>query len=83
MPRLTEAREQLRIAHSMLEAIGEAFAERARGELQATGETEPSSTGEPSAVPSPTTTVQCLWSRFDELFPGSILSEYTLERFSR
>ena len=75
MPRLTEAREQLRIAHSMLEAIGEAFAERARGE------TEPSSTGEPSAVPSPTTTVQCLWSRFDELFPGSILSENTLERF--
>jgi DNA-binding CsgD family transcriptional regulator len=38
--RRTEAREQLRTAHSMLKAMGmEAFAERARGELQATGET--------------------------------------------
>ena len=35
-----EAREQLRTAHDMLEAIGmEAFAERARRELRATGET--------------------------------------------
>ena len=35
-----EAREQLRTAHGMLEAIGmEAFAERARRELRATGET--------------------------------------------
>jgi DNA-binding CsgD family transcriptional regulator len=38
--RRTEARAQLRIAHGMLEAMGmEAFAERARRELQATGET--------------------------------------------
>jgi DNA-binding CsgD family transcriptional regulator len=35
-----DAREQLRTAHDMLEAMGmEAFAERARRELQATGET--------------------------------------------
>jgi DNA-binding CsgD family transcriptional regulator len=35
-----EAREQLRTAHGMLEAMGmDAFAERARRELQATGET--------------------------------------------
>ena len=38
--RRAEAREQLRTAHDMLEAMGmEAFAERARHELQATGET--------------------------------------------
>jgi DNA-binding CsgD family transcriptional regulator len=38
--RRIEAREQLRTAHGMLKAMGaEAFAERARGELQATGET--------------------------------------------
>ena len=38
--RRTDAREQLRTAHDMLEAMGmEAFAERARRELQATGET--------------------------------------------
>ena len=37
--RRAEAREQLRTAHAMLAAIGmEAFAERARHELQATGE---------------------------------------------
>ena len=37
--RRTDAREQLRTAHGMLEAMGmEAFAERARRELQATGE---------------------------------------------
>jgi DNA-binding CsgD family transcriptional regulator len=36
----TDAREQLRTAHRMLEAMGiEAFAERARTELRATGET--------------------------------------------
>ncbi len=36
----TDAREQLRTAHSMFEAMGmEAFAERARRELQACGET--------------------------------------------
>ena len=35
-----DAREQLRTAHQMLEAMGmEAFAERARRELRATGET--------------------------------------------
>jgi len=38
--RRLDAREQLRTAHDMLEAMGiEAFAERARRELQATGET--------------------------------------------
>jgi DNA-binding CsgD family transcriptional regulator len=38
--RRVDAREQLRIAHDMLDAMGmEAFAERARRELQATGET--------------------------------------------
>ncbi|OBI51736.1 LuxR family transcriptional regulator [Mycobacterium kyorinense] len=38
--RRTDARAQLRIAHEMLAAMGmEAFAERARRELQATGET--------------------------------------------
>ena len=38
--RRTDAREQLRTAHGMLEAMGmEAFAERARRELQATGGT--------------------------------------------
>jgi DNA-binding CsgD family transcriptional regulator/tetratricopeptide (TPR) repeat protein len=38
--RRVDAREQLRTAHGMLDAMGmEAFAERARRELQATGET--------------------------------------------
>jgi DNA-binding CsgD family transcriptional regulator len=38
--RRTEARDELRTAHEMLEAMGmEAFADRARHELQATGET--------------------------------------------
>jgi ATP/maltotriose-dependent transcriptional regulator MalT len=38
--RRSDAREQLRMAHGMLEGIGaEAFAERARRELRATGET--------------------------------------------
>jgi DNA-binding CsgD family transcriptional regulator len=38
--RRAEARDQLRTAHGMLQAMGmEAFAERARRELQATGET--------------------------------------------
>ena len=38
--RRVDARAQLRIAHDMLEAMGmDAFAERASGELQATGET--------------------------------------------
>jgi DNA-binding CsgD family transcriptional regulator len=40
--RRTEAREQLRTAHQMLDAMGmAAFAERARRELRATGETAP------------------------------------------
>jgi DNA-binding CsgD family transcriptional regulator len=40
--RRTEAREQLRTAHQMLDAMGMvAFAERARRELRATGETAP------------------------------------------
>ena len=40
--RRAEAREQLRTAHRMLEEMGmEAFAERARRELRATGETAP------------------------------------------
>jgi DNA-binding CsgD family transcriptional regulator len=38
--RRTDARVQLRLAHAMLEALGmDAFAERARHELLATGET--------------------------------------------
>jgi DNA-binding CsgD family transcriptional regulator len=38
--RRTDAREQLRVAHNMLEAMGaKGFAERARRELRATGET--------------------------------------------
>jgi hypothetical protein len=46
--RRTEAREQLPTAHGMLRAMGvEAFAERARGELQATGET---ARGRPAAA---------------------------------
>ena len=40
-----DAREQLRTAHRMLEAMGaRAFTERARRELEASGETAPSST---------------------------------------
>jgi DNA-binding CsgD family transcriptional regulator len=47
----TEAREQLRIAHRMLDAMGmQAFAGRARCELQATGETARKRT-----VPAPRT----------------------------
>jgi DNA-binding CsgD family transcriptional regulator len=43
--RRVDAREQLRVAHTMLSDIGmEAFAERARRELQATGETAPKRT---------------------------------------
>jgi DNA-binding CsgD family transcriptional regulator len=45
--RLTDAREQLRTAHDMFGAIGmEAFGERARRELLATGETVRRRTGE-------------------------------------
>ena len=46
--RRTDAREQLRTAHDMLAAMGaEAFAERARHELLATGETVRQRTAEP------------------------------------
>jgi ATP/maltotriose-dependent transcriptional regulator MalT len=49
--RRVEAREQLRAAHDMLAAIGmEAFAERARRELAATGETVRKRTTEVSSV---------------------------------
>src|SRR5215470_6469112 len=45
--RRAEAREQLRTAHDMLAAIGmQAFAERARRELSATGETVHRRTGD-------------------------------------
>jgi DNA-binding CsgD family transcriptional regulator len=48
--RRADAREQLRTAHGMFDEIGmEAFAERARRELQATGETARKRTG-PAAV---------------------------------
>jgi DNA-binding CsgD family transcriptional regulator len=44
-----EAREQLRTAHELLDAIGmAAFAERARRELQATGETARKRVGAPA-----------------------------------
>jgi DNA-binding CsgD family transcriptional regulator len=46
--RRVAAREQLRTAHSMFDAMGaEAFAERARGELAAAGETVRTGTGPP------------------------------------
>jgi len=46
--RRTDAREQLRTAHDMLAGLGaEAFAERARHELLATGETVRQRTAEP------------------------------------
>ena len=45
--RRIDAREQLRTAHTMLDTMGvEAFAERARRELRATGETAPKRTAE-------------------------------------
>lgn len=44
--RRSEARQELRTAHGMLEAMGmDGFAERARRELQATGEITPSRAG--------------------------------------
>jgi DNA-binding CsgD family transcriptional regulator len=53
--RRSDAREQLRTAHDMVAAIGmEAFAERARHELLATGET----VRKPSAEPANTLTAQ-------------------------
>jgi DNA-binding CsgD family transcriptional regulator len=54
----TQAREQLRTAHGMLDEIGmEAFAERARRELQATGETARKRTA-PAAEVGPGLTAQ-------------------------
>ncbi len=48
--RRTDAREQLRTAHQMLTAMGaEAFAERARRELAATGESVPRVSADPAA----------------------------------
>jgi DNA-binding NarL/FixJ family response regulator len=52
--RRVDAREQLRTAHDMFSGAGaEAFAERARRELQATGETARSRTDETRAVLTP------------------------------
>src|SRR3954463_11814975 len=52
--RRVDAREQLRAAHDQLSRIGaEAFAERARGELLATGETAPRRTAETRDVLTP------------------------------
>jgi DNA-binding CsgD family transcriptional regulator len=49
--RRADAREQLRTAHDMLAAMGaEAFAERARHELLATGETVRQPTAEPAST---------------------------------
>ena len=49
--RRADAREQLRTAHDMLAAMGaEAFAERARHELLATGETVRQPTAEPASM---------------------------------
>src|SRR4051795_8166020 len=52
--RRVDAREQLRAAHEQFSRIGaEAFAERARGELLATGETAPRRTAETRDVLTP------------------------------
>jgi DNA-binding CsgD family transcriptional regulator len=52
--RRADAREQLRTAHGMLDAIGmRAFAERARGELRATGETVRKRTAGPRDLLTP------------------------------
>jgi DNA-binding CsgD family transcriptional regulator len=52
--RRVDAREQLRIAHGMLEAMGiEAFAARARRELASTGETVRKRAAEPGPGPGP------------------------------
>ena len=57
--RRTDARQQLRTAHGMLDEIGmEAFAERARRELQATGETARKRTAQPVAEASRELTAQ-------------------------
>ena len=57
--RRTDAREQLRTAHDQLSAIGmEAFAERARRELLATGETARKRTAQPAVAASQELTPQ-------------------------
>ena len=57
--RRTDAREQLRTAHAMLDEIGmEGFAERARRELLATGETARKRTRQAAAEPSQELTPQ-------------------------
>ena len=57
--RRTDAREQLRTAHDQLSAIGmEAFAERARRELLATGETARKRTARPAVAASQELTPQ-------------------------
>jgi DNA-binding CsgD family transcriptional regulator len=57
--RRTDAREQLRTAHTMLDEIGmEAFAERARRELLATGETARKRTAQLAAAASQELTPQ-------------------------
>ncbi len=57
--RRTDAREQLRTAHGMLDEIGmEAFAERARRELLATGETARKRSRQAAAEPSQELTPQ-------------------------
>ena len=57
--RRTDAREQLRTAHAMLDQIGmEGFAERARRELLATGETARRRTRQAAAEPSQELTPQ-------------------------
>ena len=57
--RRAEAREQLRTAHGMLDAMGmEGFAERARRELLATGETVRKRTARPAVEASKALTAQ-------------------------
>jgi DNA-binding CsgD family transcriptional regulator len=57
--RRSQAREQLRTAHTMLDEIGmEAFAERARRELQATGETARKRTAQAAVAASQELTAQ-------------------------
>ena len=57
--RRTDARQQLRVAHDLLSDIGmEAFAERARRELAATGETARKRTAQPAVAASQELTAQ-------------------------
>ena len=66
--RRIDAREQLRVAHTMLSDIGmEAFAERARRELLATGETARKRTIETTA-----TRIRSPWSRRSRRISSSV-----------